>query len=86
MSIVILVLEPIQYGIIHDFLVEHVVELVRDWVKSPLLKFLVNQVITHLESNEEIGLLVNLLQHGNLIISSGCSLENPPIGLTVWHL
>ena len=59
--------------------------LIGDWVEPPLLQLFVDQVIAHVERNEEIWLLIKVLEHANLVHGSRCSLDDPAISLAVWH-
>lgn len=57
--------------------------LIGYWIKSSLLQFLIDQVITHVEAYEQIWLLIELLEHADLVHWG--SLDDPSVGFAVRH-
>lgn len=86
MLVLWLVLQSIQDCFVLDVLRQNEVELVRHWVESPLFKFLVDQVVTHVKSKNKTWLQIQFFEHGNLLDCCWGSYENPTICFTVWHL
>ena len=60
--------------------------LVGDGVEPPLLELLIDQMVAHVERDEEIGLLVELLQHVDLIHGRWSTLDHPTVRLAIRHV
>lgn len=67
-------------------LTQDVVVLVGHGVEAPLLKFLIDQMVTHVERDHEAGLQVELLKHANLVNGGRRTLQDPAIRLAIRHL
>ena len=84
MLILWLVHQPSQDAVVQDSLLQHVVVLVRDGVETSLLQLLVDQVVWHFKSDEQVGLLVEFFQHADLIVGGRSTLQDPTVGPAVW--
>lgn len=81
-----LVLQSGQDCLIFDGFTQYVVILVGYWIETPLLKLLVDQMVTHIKCNHKTWLHVQFLQHADLVNGRWSSLKDPAVSLAVWCL
>lgn len=75
-----------QNGIISDVFAQNIVIFVGQWIESSLLKLIVNEVVAHIESQDQTWLLIKIFKDLYLFRSARGSDHHPAVGFTVWHL
>jgi len=80
-----LVDQTIQDGVVSEVLRQNEVMHVGHWIKSSLLQLLVYQMVAHVKTDEQIWLLVEFLEHANLVHGGWCALDDPSVRLAISH-
>ena len=80
-----LVDQTIQDGVVCDVIRQNEVMHVGDWIKSSLLQFLVYQMVAHVKTDKKVWLLIEFLEHADLVHGRWCSLDHPSVGLAICH-